>query len=336
MLSEGDFVWVLTGSGIHEEPATVVQLGVPLDEDSDDSSSSGKRVGVVVKFVTAGSEGTYHPSRVRKDPISMESTSGGRRARSSRSASIHAASTSAAAAATLQGESQTKESQTPPVQQLKSCAVITPSSVVTSSSTCATMGEASSSSSSEDKPLISLKKSDKRSAHQKQKASSKRHKMDHDGSSHSKKAKRKTKTIEKVKDQVILCQAATTTTTKTTTTASLPTIPNAHASDDMAVVIPGQPDGNGGLDQPSPFTVEYSKTGRATCRRCDQQIAKGALRIGHTPLFRGKVQYIQFSYTCRKRTNIYFLENFHVFAIYSIHNNILIHFSASSCGIFIQ
>ena len=37
-----------------------------------------------------------------------------------------------------------------------------------------------------------------------------------------------------------------------------------------------------------PFQVEYAATGRATCRRCDQRIAKGALRISHVPLFRGK------------------------------------------------
>lgn len=36
------------------------------------------------------------------------------------------------------------------------------------------------------------------------------------------------------------------------------------------------------------FSVEYSPTRRATCRRCDLIIDKGALRVKHTPLFRGK------------------------------------------------
>ena len=49
-----------------------------------------------------------------------------------------------------------------------------------------------------------------------------------------------------------------------------------------------QPDGNGGLNQPLPWIVEYSKTGRATCRSCDEKILKGDVRVGHTPLFRGK------------------------------------------------
>lgn len=54
------------------------------------------------------------------------------------------------------------------------------------------------------------------------------------------------------------------------------------------------PDGNGGLNQPAPFIVEYSKTGRATCRTCDERISKGELRVGHTPLFRGKPGYMVF------------------------------------------
>jgi hypothetical protein len=37
-----------------------------------------------------------------------------------------------------------------------------------------------------------------------------------------------------------------------------------------------------------PFIVEYSPTGRATCRRCDQTIARASLRVSHVPLFRGK------------------------------------------------
>ena len=54
-----------------------------------------------------------------------------------------------------------------------------------------------------------------------------------------------------------------------------------------------EPDGNGGLNQPtSPWIVEYSKTGRATCRACDAKIIKGDVRIGHTPLFRGKPGYM--------------------------------------------
>lgn len=53
-----------------------------------------------------------------------------------------------------------------------------------------------------------------------------------------------------------------------------------------------QPDGNGALNQPAPWIVEYSKTGRATCRSCDEKIVKGDVRVGHTPLFRGKPGYM--------------------------------------------
>lgn len=43
-------------------------------------------------------------------------------------------------------------------------------------------------------------------------------------------------------------------------------------------------------DDDRPFQVEYSTTGRATCRRCDEVIPKGSLRVSHVPLFRGKVR----------------------------------------------
>jgi hypothetical protein len=41
-------------------------------------------------------------------------------------------------------------------------------------------------------------------------------------------------------------------------------------------------------DDDKPYKVEYSSTGRATCRRCDELIRKGELRVSHVPLFRGK------------------------------------------------
>jgi hypothetical protein len=58
-----------------------------------------------------------------------------------------------------------------------------------------------------------------------------------------------------------------------------------------SIAVPGEPDGLGGLDQGATFVAEYSKTSRATCKRCDIRIKKGELRIGHRPLFRGKPGY---------------------------------------------
>ena len=58
----------------------------------------------------------------------------------------------------------------------------------------------------------------------------------------------------------------------------------------------GEPDGNGGLDQGSTYIVEYAKTARATCKRCNERIKKGELRIGHRPLFRGKPGYQVFKH----------------------------------------
>ena len=81
--------------------------------------------------------------------------------------------------------------------------------------------------------------------------------------------------------------------TKKRKTSSAPSAgaANGRSQNQQSGIVP---DGNGGLNQPAPFVVEYSKTGRATCRTCDERIAKGELRVGHTPLFRGKPGYMVF------------------------------------------
>jgi hypothetical protein len=63
----------------------------------------------------------------------------------------------------------------------------------------------------------------------------------------------------------------------------------------VVAVRGNEPDGNGGLDRPPPpppWTVEYSKTGRATCRTCDERILRGEVRVGHAPPFRGKPGFV--------------------------------------------
>lgn len=47
-------------------------------------------------------------------------------------------------------------------------------------------------------------------------------------------------------------------------------------------------DDNDDDDDDKPFAVDYAPTGRATCRRCDESITKGSVRVSHVPLFRGK------------------------------------------------
>jgi SNF2 family DNA or RNA helicase len=41
-------------------------------------------------------------------------------------------------------------------------------------------------------------------------------------------------------------------------------------------------------DEDRPFQVDRAPTGRASCRTCDENIARGCLRVSHAPLFRGK------------------------------------------------
>jgi len=71
---------------------------------------------------------------------------------------------------------------------------------------------------------------------------------------------------------------------------------NDDENQENVVSLNGQPDGNGGLDQPSNYGVEYSPTSRAMCRRCDERIEKQCLRVSHRPLFRGKVSHAWYSF----------------------------------------
>jgi SNF2 family DNA or RNA helicase len=53
----------------------------------------------------------------------------------------------------------------------------------------------------------------------------------------------------------------------------------------------GESDGSDyALDRP--FRVDYAPTARATCRACDERIAKQDVRVSHRPLFRGKPGFV--------------------------------------------
>jgi hypothetical protein len=43
-----------------------------------------------------------------------------------------------------------------------------------------------------------------------------------------------------------------------------------------------------------PFRIEYSTTGRATCRSCDEKIEKNAIRASCRPMFRGKPGFVSY------------------------------------------
>lgn len=51
---------------------------------------------------------------------------------------------------------------------------------------------------------------------------------------------------------------------------------------------PAEQDDDNSDDDDRPFQIDHAPTSRATCRRCDQVISKGTLRVSHVPLFRGK------------------------------------------------
>lgn len=59
---------------------------------------------------------------------------------------------------------------------------------------------------------------------------------------------------------------------------------NAAANRNLIVA----PESDSDDEKDMPYRVEYATTGRATCKGCDERIAKGTLRVSHRPLFRGK------------------------------------------------
>jgi hypothetical protein len=56
----------------------------------------------------------------------------------------------------------------------------------------------------------------------------------------------------------------------------------------VAAAVNNESSGEDGEDEDHPFQIDYAPTSRATCRRCDEVILKGAVRVAHAPLFRGK------------------------------------------------
>jgi hypothetical protein len=82
--------------------------------------------------------------------------------------------------------------------------------------------------------------------------------------------------------------------TKTKAAAKKPVKKAKASKPSVAAAVPAgndienQNDVDSDDENERPFIIEYSPTGRATCRRCDQTIARAALRVSHVPLFRGK------------------------------------------------
>ena len=64
---------------------------------------------------------------------------------------------------------------------------------------------------------------------------------------------------------------------------------NAKAAEEL-LILASLSDSDDEKDRP--FRVEYASTGRATCKGCDEKIAKNSLRIASRPLFRGKPGFV--------------------------------------------
>lgn len=101
--------------------------------------------------------------------------------------------------------------------------------------------------------------------------------------------------LKQKKPKASTAKAKATTTTKTTTQKKTPkketTVSNnKKKKKDPKLLLAQESDSDDEKDRP--FRIEYSVTGRATCKTCDDRIPQGELRVGHRPLFRGKPGFV--------------------------------------------
>jgi len=62
--------------------------------------------------------------------------------------------------------------------------------------------------------------------------------------------------------------------------------------DSLFLIAASESDSDDEKDRP--FRIEYSTTGRATCRSCDEKIEKNAIRASCRPMFRGKPGFVSY------------------------------------------
>ena len=304
--SVGDVVWVRMGRGDHEEPATVVELDCETDE-----GESGVKCKIQVSFFESIFEldavramSNSRPKRRRAPPVSAapldrhktapmpvvskkrkkvtsneDSAGGEKKARLASPASPHFAG------------SKAEDCEEAAIKPAKKVVKVTKKKSVPKAAKQILRED---SDSSEDKALATLKKA---TAEKKKVAAPKR------GQAAKKKApvkveeqkeevaapkstqagkKKAPVKVEEQKKKVAAPKRTQVAKPKRTQVAKkkAPVKVEAQLADDDEIES----------DTDHPFTIEYSPTGRATCKRCDELIAKGVVRVSHVPLFRGKVR----------------------------------------------
>jgi hypothetical protein len=311
----GDVVWVQTGNQ-HEEPGTVLKVGCERndddnedeDEDEDDEedeSDAEDKVkilndGILVKLNVSHFRGVYAPHDVRAlhdEEEATKSTRANAGARSSRrlARSVVTPSPRSEIQVNSDDKDDEEEDKKPAAKRKRS----SPEAQVSAENP-----EPSPEAHSSTEPTKTREKSVKEDlpAENKAEVTSPYFKKDPAAAPSSDeeitvrptkatkatKAKAKPKTKAKPKVAPNTKPVAK----KPTKQASKPSVARVAAEvptgNENQSESGGDSDADSDIEKERPFTVEYAATGRATCRRCDQIISKGDLRISHVPLFRGK------------------------------------------------
>ena len=290
----GEAVWVVTApaeegdaaAADELEPGLVLRTGCThnFDGSGDGDGSVPSPDGVLVQLGVSRIRAIYPPSRLRrvvraaakKDEADRETPEAPRRTLRNRKVVGDAAPSSSAATRTAQSLPPAPPTMSSRHGSARLRSIVTPSPTTASSST--------TSSSSHSKNSTTTVEPRNTNNQRKRSAANSQPKLSSDSRAAAKVTAKKPSDAPaspaRKKSKVVVAPKAAPVAESSSSSSS-----SGSDSDDNTNNNSDNPDDD------KPFTIEAAPSGRATCRRCDQVISKGDLRLSHVPLFRGKPGY---------------------------------------------
>jgi len=302
--SVGDVVWVLTDKS--EEAAECLGINQVWVEDSDDDDDEDheedddrkelkRNDGILVRFVVSKTERTFSPKNVRA--MTYESDQVDKKRRSRRSTR-----SPASAPQETKQRTPTKPTKSPffDSDAAKNRSVVTPSPKAAGAKSAEkkSVGMSPAGEDKEEKPSDAPKKRTRLAKAKPAKNSTNAAPKKKAGREQDKKAKAtgtstaggKKKAKPSDDSAVVKNRKGSTAAKNAVPLICIPIEDDSHDEENQDRTIAQDPNGEpeSDDDEDPVYRVEYSVSGRATCRTCDELIPKGALRVVHQPLFRGK------------------------------------------------
>ena len=295
--STGDVVWVLTGN-VHEEPATVLETNVSWTPDSDESEDSSRTAdettnkearndGVLVKFHVSKIREVCDPEKLRAlvdddEKKKNEALGGQRKRRSSRGAS---SSSSRNGKDSASASAKNPKKVKPTLSKKDRSAIVDDMIMNDFCRECSTVTPS-------PHPLQEEETASDEAFSAKPQGSSKR-RLEQSPTSSKKGKVEVSKRQVSSEDEEDVGEP-----TRRGSIGRTAVQPAQEQPQVQPVALPNEQESQNNQESEDsdsddfPFVVEYSPTGRAVCRRCDNTILKGDIRVSHRPLFRGQRGFI--------------------------------------------